>query len=174
MYLTLASKLRIVVQVVGDLILILDESCLLELKDCLYVLESRNNLISISSLCKLNCSMVFFFHNKLVFIKLNGSLICLGSLVDHLYPLYPLFIFPSNENYHVSQKRKEPSINQTQLWHLCLVHINLNRIQILVKSRILSSLIPEYLPIYESCIKCKMTDSCPIGVSSDLCSAGAP
>ena len=60
MYITLASKVRIVVQAVGDVTLILDESCLLELKDCLYVLEFRKNLISVTSLCKLNYSMVFF------------------------------------------------------------------------------------------------------------------
>ena len=60
MYITLASKVRIVVQAVGDVTLILDESCLLELKGCLYVLEFRKNLISVTSLCKLNYSMVFF------------------------------------------------------------------------------------------------------------------
>ena len=39
-------------EVVGDVTLILDDNCLLELKDCLYVPGSRKTLISISSLCK--------------------------------------------------------------------------------------------------------------------------
>ena len=37
MYLTLAYEVRIVVQVVGDVTLILDDGCVIELKDCLYV-----------------------------------------------------------------------------------------------------------------------------------------
>ena len=45
MYLTLAFEIRIVMQAVRDVTLILDDSCLLELKDCLYVLEFRTNLI---------------------------------------------------------------------------------------------------------------------------------
>ena len=52
---------------------------------------------------------------------------------------------------------KEPNTNQTQLWHLHLGHINLSKIQRLVKSRILSPLILKDLPIYESHIKSKMT-----------------
>ena len=51
---------------------------------------------------------------------------------------------------------KEPRTNQTQLWHLRLGHINLNRIQRLVKSGILISLILKDLPVCESCIECKM------------------
>ena len=56
-------------------------------------------------------------------------------------------------------KRKEPSTNQTQLWHLCLGHINLNKIQRLVKFGILPSLILEDLPVCEYCIEGK----CPRG-----------
>ena len=47
-------------EVVGDVTLILDDNCLLELKYCLYVPDSRKTLISISSLCKQNYLFVFF------------------------------------------------------------------------------------------------------------------
>ena len=57
----------------------------------------------------------------------------------------------------ISQKNKNPSTNQTQFWYLRLGHINLNRIQRLVKSGILPSLIPEDLPVCESYIEGKMT-----------------
>ena len=52
--------------------------------------------------------------------------------------------------------KKKISINQTQLWHLRLSHINLNRIQRLVKSGILYFLILEDFPVCESCIESKM------------------
>ena len=56
MYLILAFKATHVVQAVGIVTLILGNSCLLELKNCFYVSKSRKNLISISSLCKMNYS----------------------------------------------------------------------------------------------------------------------
>ena len=103
----LASKARVVVETVRDVTLILDDSCLLKLKDCLYASKFRKNLISVSSLCKLNYSLVF--------MKMNDPFICWGSLVDNLYCVTPLIFLPSNENYHILRKRKEHSINQTQL-----------------------------------------------------------
>lgn len=61
-------------QVVRDVALIFSNSSFLVFEDYLYVLESMNNLISISSPCKLNYSFVFFY-NKRVFARLNDSLI---------------------------------------------------------------------------------------------------
>ena len=52
MYQTLAFEARVVVQAMRDVTLILNDSCLLELKDCFYVPESKKNLILVSSLCK--------------------------------------------------------------------------------------------------------------------------
>ena len=83
-----------------DVTLIFYDNSLLELKDCLYVLEFRKNLISVCSLCKLNYS--FLFNNKQVFIKLNNLFICSGSLIDSVYHVIPLSVLPSNENYHTS------------------------------------------------------------------------
>ena len=51
MYLKIASEARIVMKAMGDVTLILDDSCLLKLKDCLYVFESRKNLILVSNFC---------------------------------------------------------------------------------------------------------------------------
>ena len=67
MYLTLTSKVRIFVLVVREVTLILDDSCLLELKGCLYVTKFRKNLISVSSLCKLDYTVVF--DNKQVLLN---------------------------------------------------------------------------------------------------------
>ena len=53
--------------------------------------------------------------------------------------------------------KKELNTNQTQFWHLRLGHINLNKIERLVKSRILPFLIPKDLLVCESCIEGKMT-----------------
>ena len=54
---------------------------------------------------------------------------------------------------------KEPSINQTQLWFSHLSHINLNKIQRPIKSRILPSLILKDLLVCEFYIESKMTKS---------------
>ena len=130
-YLNLASNERIVVQVVEDVTLILEMNCLLKLKNYLYIPKSRKNLILVSSLCKSN--YIVFFNNQVI-IKMNDLFICSGSLVDNLYHMTLLSLFPSNENNHISLKRKEPNTNQTYLWHLHLSHINLYKIQRLVKS----------------------------------------
>ena len=77
MYLTLAFEVRVIVQKVRDIALILDDSCLLELKNYLYVFfffYFRKNLILVSRLCKQNYSLVF--NNKHVFIKMNDLFIC--------------------------------------------------------------------------------------------------
>ena len=48
-------------------------------------------------------------------------------------------------------------MNQTYLWHLRLVHINLKRISRLVQNGPLGSLELEALPVCESCLEGKMT-----------------
>ena len=61
----------------------------------------------------------------------------------------------NDEHDHLSNKKRVS--NKTYLWHLRLGYINSNRIQGLVKSGILSSLIFEPIPICESCLEGKMT-----------------
>ena len=52
MYLALAFVARISMQVLENVTIVLENNSHLELKDYLYVLESKNNLILISSLNK--------------------------------------------------------------------------------------------------------------------------
>ena len=61
----------------------------------------------------------------------------------------------NDEHGHLSKKMRVS--NETYLWHLRLGHINPNRIQGLVKSGLLSSLIFELIPVCESCLEGKMT-----------------
>ena len=120
--------------------LILKNNKHLELKDCLCVAKFRKNLISISSLN-----------------KLDYSFICSSILVNDFFRITPISLLYVVKNNHVSLKRKTPSINQTYLWHLHLGHINLNRIQWLVKFGALHSLVLEGLLVCECYIKGKIT-----------------
>ena len=61
MCVTLTSKERIVVQAVRDVTPMLDDSCLLELKDSLYVLKYKKILILVSTSCEQNYSLLLFF-----------------------------------------------------------------------------------------------------------------
>ena len=72
-------------------------------------------------------------------------------MIDNLYHVSFLFVFPSNENYHVSLKR-----NELALRHLRLYYINLNKIQKLIKFEILYSLIIDDLPSRKFYIEDKM------------------
>ena len=139
MYLILASIVRIAMQVMGDVTLVLENNKHLKLKDYLYVLESRQNLILIYSLNKSDYSI--YFNN--FFIRKNDSFIYLGMLVDNLFCITLTSLLSVVENNHVSLKRKVPSTNQTYLWHLCLGNTNLNRIQRPVKYGALHSIVPE-------------------------------
>ena len=78
-------------------------------------------------------------------------------LVDKLYILEPISHVQVN-SIESNHKRKEPSsVNRTQLWHLRLGHINLERIRRLVMSGLLSPLDVIALPVCESCLEGKMT-----------------
>ena len=57
-------------------------------------------------------------------MKENEVVTC-GTLVNNLYHIDCVVI--QVDNVEKSLKRKKPSINQTQLWHLWLGHINLKR-----------------------------------------------
>ena len=85
------------------------------------------------------------------------DVICVGTLVDNLYLVEPIIPMQVN-SYESNHKRKEQSsVNQTQLWHLRLGHINLDRICRLVTSGHLSSLNVNALPVCEPCLEGKMT-----------------
>ena len=97
-----------------------------------------------------------------VVIKKDKVFIYSGNIVDGLYILTPdqheLYNSELDNNSHVkSLKRKFPSTNDAYLWHLCLGHINSNRIQRLIKDGLLEPLDFDEFWICESCLEGKMT-----------------
>ena len=62
-----------------------------------------------------------------------------------------------NTSHVKSLKRKFPSTNDAYFWHLCLGHINSNKIQKLIKDGLLEPLDSNGFPVCESCLKGKMT-----------------
>lgn len=126
------------------------------LSDNLYVPSLRRNLISVSSLVNKSYSITF---GTEVVIKRNGAFICSSKVINGLYLLTPTMheIHDTEINNRPSLKRKSPSSNPTKLWHLRLGHINLNRIDRLVKDGILPSLVVKPMPVCESCLEGKMT-----------------
>ena len=108
----------------------------LVLVDCLYVPRVRRNLISVPSLACNGYSTLF---NKIyIFIKWNDDVILYGSLVDNMYLLNPITHMQINSNESNHKRKVHSLVNQTQLWHLRLGHINLDRIHRLVTSGHLS------------------------------------
>ena len=79
-------------------------------------------------------------------IKRNGSFICSGIKSNGLYVITPNVSNDSimelnNSMVTVPTKRKELFSNPTRLWHMRLGHINLNKINRLVKEGILGDLV---------------------------------
>ena len=86
---------------------------------------SRKNLILVSKLC--NDSYSASFNKTYVSIMKENEVVTSGTLMNNLYHINCVVI--QVDNVEKSLKRKQLSINQTQLWHLRLGHINLKRIQ---------------------------------------------
>ena len=128
------------------------------LSDCLFVLDFKRNLVSVSCLVEHGLTVQF---NSSVSIKSNNAFICSGLLINGLYFLTPMSYSinaienTDDEKFPLSKKRKVS--NETYMWHLRLGHINSSRIHGLVKSGILNSLIFEPIPVCESCLEGKMT-----------------
>ena len=154
MQLKMASSSSISVIAVGDLSLSFSNNSVLVLHDCLFVPDSRKNLISVSKLC--NDSYLVYFNNTYVSIMKENKVVTCDTLVNNLYHIDCVVI--QVDNVEKSLKRKEPSINQTQLWHLRFGHINLKRIQRLVSCGSLATLTLEQLPLCQNCIQGKMTE----------------
>ncbi|KAI3471446.1 hypothetical protein Pfo_031193, partial [Paulownia fortunei] len=108
----------------------------LVLRNCYYVPNITRNLISVALLFRQGYYV--HFSSMAVDIFLNKALICKGCLNNDLYVLKPT----DSLLYHTtSNKRiKLSPTNETFLWHLRLGHINLNRIQRLVRDGPLSDL----------------------------------
>ena len=157
-YLKLGNGELISVKAIGLVVLLFDNNRTLCLEDCLFVLDFKRNLVSVSCLVEHGLTLQF---NSSVSIRSRSSFICFGSLMNNLYFLSPLSYdinvieIVENEHNHLTKKRKVS--NETYLWHLRLGLIYPNRIHGLVKSGILSSLAFEPIPICESCLEGKMT-----------------
>ena len=129
------------------------------LSDTFYVLSLRQNLILVSSLVNKSYSVNFGIE---VVIKMNDTFIYSGMVTNGLYLIAPT-IYEIHDTEIINKtnrpklKIKSPSSNPTKLWHLRLCHINIDRIDKLVKDGILPSLVVEPMPVCESCLEGKMT-----------------
>ena len=140
--LTQGSSTTVFTFAIGVVVLQFYDNKTLILPDVLYAPLLRHNLVLVSKL--LNKGYSFTFGTE-VLIKRNGSFICSGIKSNGLYVITPSVSDESmmeliNSMVIVPTKRKEPSPNPTRLWHLRLGHINLNRINRLVKEGILVDL----------------------------------
>ena len=95
-------------------------------------------------------------------IQKGKVFICSINIVDGLYILthdkHELYNFElDNDSYVKSLKRKFPSTNDAYLWHLHLGYINPNRIQRLIKDRLLEPLDFDEFSVCEFCLEGKMT-----------------
>ena len=158
MFLTLANGSMIPVVAIGVFNLYF-ESRVLILEDCLYVPNVRRNLIYVTYLGKHGYYVIL---KDNVVIKKDKMFICSSNIVDGLYILtlnqHELYNSELDNNSHVkSLKRKFHSTNDGYLWHLCLAHINSNRIQRLIKDGLLEPLDFDRFLVCESCFEGKMT-----------------
>ena len=95
-------------------------------------------------------------------IKRNDSFIYSCNKSNGLYVITPSVFDESvmelnNSIVIVQTKRKELFSNLIRLWHMRLGHINLNRINRLVKEGILGDFVLQPMEVFESCLEGKMT-----------------
>jgi len=154
--LSLGSAAKASAVAVGVVRLMFENNKILVLNNALYVPTIRRNLISVPSLALLGYTCVF---GQNVVIKINGNFICSGNLSNGLYLVNPTVLeIHNSEISDKSLKRKRHLPKSTsKLWHLRLGHINLKRIDRLVKSGVLPSFEVEPISICQSCLEGKMT-----------------
>ena len=131
------------------------------LNNVFFIPSFRRNLIYVSMLHEQLFS-ISFINNKIV-ISRNGLDICHAKPKNGLYVLRPTEGSLNNSEFF---KVEHPKSNKNQkvshsdnkyLWHLRLGHINLDRINLLVKDGPLRKLNVGTFPICESCLEGKMT-----------------
>lgn len=91
-----------------------------------------------------------------IVLRKNKMFICTGKLFDNFYYIIATFMETNQVENTLTHKRKQPTTNQKNVWHLRLGHIILSRIPWLLSSSPLETLVLEALPLCESCIKGKM------------------
>ena len=103
MQLKMASSASILVIVVGDLSLSFSNNSILVLHDCLFVPNSRNNLILVSKLC--NDSYSVSFNKTYVSIMKENEIVTCGTLVNNLYHIDCVVIQVDNVEKSLKKKR---------------------------------------------------------------------
>ena len=131
------------------------------LNNVFFIPGFRRNLISVSMLHEQLFS-IYFINNEII-ISRNGLDICHAKLENGLYVLRPTERSLNNsellkvEHPKSNERQKVSHSDNTYLWHLRLGHINLDKINWLVKDGPLRKLNVGSLPVCESCLKGKMT-----------------
>ena len=133
----------------------------LVLNNVFFIPGFRRNLISVSMLHEQLFS-ISFINNEIV-ISRNGLDICHAKPENGLYVLRPTERSLNNselfkvEHPKSNKHQKVSHSDNTYLWHLRLGHINLDKINRLVKDGPLRKLNVGTLPVCESCLEGKMT-----------------
>ena len=133
----------------------------LVLNNVFFIHGFRRNLIYVSMLHEQLFS-ISFISNEIV-ISRNGLDICHAKLENRLYVLRLTERSLNNselfkvEHPKSNKRQKVSHSDNTYLWHLRLGHINLDRINWLVKDGPLRKLNVGTLPVCESCLEGKMT-----------------
>ena len=133
----------------------------LVLNNVFFIPGFRRSLIYVSMLHEQLFS-ISFINNEIV-ISRNGLDICHAKPKNGLYILRPTERSLNNsevfkvEHYKSNKCQKFSHSDNTYLWHLRLGHINLDRINRLVKDGLLRKLNVGTLPVCESCLEGKMT-----------------
>ena len=133
----------------------------LVLNNVFFILGFRRNLISVSMLHEQLFS-IYFINNEIV-ISRNGLDICHAKPENELCVLRPTERSLNNselfklEHPKSNKSKKISHSDNTYLWHLRLGHINLHRINQLVKDGPLRKLNVGSLPVCESYLEGKMT-----------------
>lgn len=129
-----------IVELVGDVCLILDSGFELMLRNTLYVPLFRWNLISVSMLG--NIGFAFEIKNSIVNISFNSNVIGHYTLSHGLYRvcLTSTNIYACYNVTNVASKRPLPKEKSFMLWHKRLAHISRERVDRLIKFDILPTL----------------------------------
>ena len=146
------------VEAVGTYRLILDSGHHLDLLETFYVPSISRNLVSLSKLDKVG--YVFKFGSGCFSLYKNTCMIGGGTLCDGLYKvtLDNLYVETLMTLHHnVGTKRGLANEQSAYLWHKRLGHISKERMERLVKNKILPNLDFTDLSICVDCIKGKQT-----------------
>jgi GAG-pre-integrase domain len=142
--LNVANGLEAKVEIVGTLRLILKSGFILDLYDIVYISSMIRNLISISRLVA--CGFIFQFENNELRLYHNSKYIDFGLLYDNIYKLCLDYSFSESLlSLNVTDvkrgiKRNREGEYSSKLWHCRFGHISRDRMQCLIKNKILPTL----------------------------------